>query len=92
MANNISINEIEGLIKDGGSMIEYAATFRKNFNTIYDTVDALMETWKGQSGERYLNNVNSFKQDLDDFIKKLDGFGQLYELVGKAYDELEQKM
>ncbi len=92
MSNNIRIEDISQLIKDGSSMMEYAALFKKEYNNIYDTVDALMESWKGQSSEKYLNNINSFKADLETFIKLLDGYGELYKGVGEGYAKLEEEM
>ncbi|MBR4262898.1 MAG: WXG100 family type VII secretion target [Bacilli bacterium] len=92
MANNITVGSIRKLIEDGGSMQEYAAGFRKEYNTIYDAVAKLEQEWHGESSKRYLNDINSFKADLDTFITKLDQFGQLYEGIGKAYEKAEQEL
>ena len=92
MANNITVGNIRKLITDGRSMQEYATLFRKEFNTIYAAVSLLEKEWHGEASRRYLDEINSFHDDLKLFIDKLQDFGQLYEGIGEAYEKAEEEL
>lgn len=76
----------------GTQIINKAAEYRKEINTIYSTVNTLKTNWTGTASQRFVGEIESFEEDYKKFGDLINEFGNLLVEVGKAYDDLENNL
>ena len=89
---NISIQDPQKLINDGGSISETATQFQNEISRIYSVVDDLKASWTGESAKRYTDGIESYRADLEEFAKLIGQFGELISAVGTDYQKLESEL
>ena len=90
--SSVDITDIGKLIADGENLNKTGSEFSSEIAKIYGYVDELGKIWQGQSSERYIENINKFKEEFEEFAKLVDKFGELINSVGKDYQELENNL
>jgi len=90
--SSVDITDIGKLIADGENLNTTGSEFSSEIAKIYGYVDELGKIWQGQSSERYIENINKFKEEFEEFAKLVNSFGDLINSVGKDYQELENNL
>lgn len=76
----------------GNQIINKAAEYKKEINAIYSTVDTLKTNWTGAASQRFVDEIESFREEYKKFGELIGEFGNLLVEVGKAYDDLENNL
>ena len=81
------------LIKSyGEQIISKAGEYKKQIEAIYSTVDTLKTNWTGAASQRFVSNIEGFKEEYTKFGTLINEFGQLLVEVGNAYTQLENEL
>lgn len=80
------------LASQGADISSKAAELDAEIKNIYSIVDELKEAWQGQSASRYVENIEKFRPDLEEFAKVLDAHGKVINNIGEKYKNLENIM
>lgn len=76
----------------GTQIINKAAEYKKEIDTIYSTVNTLKTNWTGSASQRFVDKIQSFEKDYKKFGDLINEFGNLLVEVGKAYNDLEDSL
>ncbi len=80
------------LAEQGNEISQKSEELKKEIDNIYHIVDELKEAWKGQSASRYVDNIEKFRPDLEEFAKALDAHGKVINSIGEQYKDLENNL
>ncbi len=90
--DKLDIQDIAKLIDDGDRLSNTGNDFSSEITKIYDYVEELAKIWTGTSAERYVNDINSFKEEFEEFAKLINEHGNLINAIGKDYKNLEENL
>ena len=88
MNGNISIDPVR--VNAAAKEIEgHAATYNKEIAQIYSTIDELREVWQGSSAERFVKDIDKYREEFKRFGIQLDGFGDVLKAAAGDFQKLE---
>ena len=90
MNGNININP-EEMITYGNAVKQNGVDFLTQVTAIYAIVDDLKNAWTGTAASRYVENIEGFKKEYENFGDLINKYGELLVAIGKDYQELEQE-
>lgn len=76
----------------GEQILDKVTQYKKQIDQIYSTVDTLKTNWTGAASQRFVGNIEGFKDDYQKFGDLINEFGNLLIQVGKSYQDLEDKL
>lgn len=88
---NISIDP-ELAISYGNQIVSSAQEFNKEVDNIYSIVNDLKKNWTGSAAQRFTDNIESFKDEYQEFGKLINNFGELLAAIGQDYKSLEENL
>jgi len=88
MNGNIRINP--RMVKSVAEKIgDQAATYNKEIEQIYSTIDELRHAWQGSSAERFINDIEQYREEFKRFGAQLNGFSHAFKSIAGDYQRLE---
>lgn len=88
---NLSIDP-ELAIEYGNQIIASAQSYNKEIDDVYSIVNDLKKNWTGSAAQRFTDNIDSFKDEYQEFGKLINSFGELLVAIGKDYKDLEENL
>lgn len=82
----------EELKAKGSEMYGLASRLQTCCDQIYERVDSLSGTWKGEAFEAFRTRIYGFKNDLDSLKALLDKYGEFLEVTHANYLNNEAKI
>ena len=82
----------EQAISYGNQIIQNSSSYNSEIKKIYNIVNDLKQTWQGSAAQRFVDNIESFKDDYEKFGKLINDFGELLVAIGKDYKNLEENL
>lgn len=92
MANILIPEDPMKIVNYGQEIITKATEFKQKISNIYDTVEMLKTNWKGAAAQKFVTNIDSFKEDYEKFGQVINDFGQLLTEIGQEYIYLENNL
>jgi len=82
----------EELKVKGNEMYGLAQRLNANCNQIYDKVEMLQASWKGEAFEAFRVRIYGFKSDLDSLRNLLEKYGEFLEVTHANYLNAEARI
>ncbi len=92
MANSNIKMDPQMAIRCGNQISEAANTYNTEIKKIYGIVSDLKSSWTGSAAQRFVDGIESYKEDYEKFGKLIDEFGELLTAIGKDYQALEEDL
>lgn len=89
---NITVKDPGRVKSCGDQIINKSSEYKKQINSIYETVNTLKSNWTGAASQRFVEDIGKFEEDYKKFGDLINEFGQLLVEVGKAYEDLEKNL
>ena len=76
----------------GGKIVEFASSYNKEIANIYSIVDYIKKEWTWKAAQRFTDDIDSYRNEYQEFGKLIANFGELLNSIGKDYQALEEDL
>lgn len=88
MDGNISIDP--GRVAAAAKEIEeHAITYNREIEQIYSTIDELRQAWQGSSAERFVKDIDKYREEFEMFGTQLNNFSDILKASAGDFQKLE---
>lgn len=81
------------LLKEFGNTINgYGASYLDQVDSLYQTVNALNESWKGTDSDAYVDKIVGYKTDIENLGKAIEDYGKFLIESANGISELRSQI
>ena len=73
-------SEIEGLANE----------YKAQYNELYTTTGTLASTWSGADNVAFVNQIEGFKDDLENMFRRMNQYAEYLRTTAKAYRDTQE--
>ncbi|GFN30950.1 WXG100 family type VII secretion target [Paenibacillus xylaniclasticus] len=88
MAKRIKVDPSQ-LETAAGKIRDQATEYQKLYNQLYNDVAHMGNAWKGEDNRAYTQQIDGFKDDLENMKRLMDEFARFLTESAKAYKDTQ---
>ncbi len=88
MARMIQVTP-EQLESTAGTIESLAADYKQQYDTLYNTTDAMASTWSGKDNVAFTDQIAGFKDDFEKMHKLMNDYADFLRKSAKAYRDTQ---
>ena len=67
-----------------------AGEYRTQYNELYTTTGNLASTWSGADNVAFVNQIEGFKDDLENMFRRMNQYAEYLRTTAKAYRDTQE--
>lgn len=91
MGNRIKV-EPDKLKSAAQKMDELITNYRATYKSLFDEVDTMATSWKGQDNQAFTTQIKGFQNDFDNMAKAMQEYSEFLKISATNYEKTQQEI